>query len=515
MRISFSLIPQFSVVHLFGPARQEVTSIAYNSHQVQNGSVFFCIEGENTDGHLYIEQAIQQGAMTIVGSQADILQSFSQKHPARTFLHVKNTKEALAYFSIYFYENAKDHLVKVGVTGTNGKTTVATFVSSLFNLLDIDCGLLGTTGIWTKEGKLEFEKSTPTTPMAPNIHQIFHKLVASNHKAAAMEVSSISLDQKRVEGIRFDVAIHTNVSEEHMEYHRTMDHYTQSKLQLFKQAKTSVVNVDDQEMASRILAIADHPVITYSRRVESGADLVWGNCEHHEEGMAFDLTWQDVTERIEVPLYGEYNIGNLTAAIGAALLIGVEMEDILAVLPQMPQVEGRFQTIQTAGRKVILDYAHTPVALKSVLDEVKKIPHSRLIAMIAGIGIRDFGKMPKMAKAADGEADVLIVTVDHPGYHDPEEIVNQVMTGFAVPHNQPIYQTTSRSEGVRRALEKSGEGDIVLLTSGCINGAQIVKGKSIPHSDEKIIKEYFQSEIDSRNVYQHAEEQQGDSHVWF
>lgn len=494
MEIRLTSIPSFPIIMQFGPEKSKVSSIEYNSMQVVQDCAFFCISGENTDGHLYIGEAIANGATTIVGSNEHLMAEFVEKHPHLSFAVVENVPKALAHMSDFFYHSPQKSLIKVGVTGTNGKTTTATYVYNLFNLLGISCGFIGTTGILGANGKIPFYKSTPTTPISSDIHKIFAKFVAESERAVAMEVSSIALDQKRVEGIRFDVAIHTNISEEHLEYHKLFEHYLQSKLLLFKQAKAAVVNIDDAGMAKEILEVIDYPRLTYSRQLNSGADLIWAACESSDSGLKFDLHYLGKRWPIHVPLYGEYNAANLTAAIGAALLSGIDLEAVLAVLPEMSQVEGRFQVIQgPENRKIILDYAHTPVALSAVLQEVKKLSHNRLIALIAGIGIRDFSKMPKMAKAAEGKADVLVVTVDHPGDNEPRAVIDAVLEGFTVPYKQEVVTADSRREAVLAALQQSGPDDLVLLSSGSINGAQIVKGKYVPHSDEAIIEEFFSS----------------------
>ncbi len=494
MEIRLTSIPSFPVIKQFGPEKSEVSSIEYNSTQAVKGCAFFCVPGDSTDGHLYISEAIVNGATTIVGSNENIMTEYAVQHPNLSFVLVANVRTALAYMSDFFYRSPQEKLIKVGVTGTNGKTTTATYVYDLFNLLGISCGFIGTTGILGANGKIPFYKSTPTTPISSDIHKIFEKFVTEDDRAVSMEVSSIALDQKRVEGIHFDVAIHTNISEEHLEYHKTFEHYLQSKLLLFKQAKATVVNIDDEGMAEEILEVISYPYLTYSSQLNSGADLIWTACESSDTGLKFDLCYQGKRWPVHVPLYGEYNAANLTAAIGAALLSGVEIKAILAVLPKMSQVEGRFQVIRgPQNRKVILDYAHTPVALSAVLHEVKKLSHKRLIALIAGIGIRDFSKMPKMAKAAEGKADVLVVTVDHPGDNEPDTVIDAVLKGFTVPYKQQVVTATSRREAVLAALQESGPDDLILLSSGSINGAQIVKGEYIPHSDEAIIEEFFSS----------------------
>ncbi|WP_298832733.1 UDP-N-acetylmuramoyl-L-alanyl-D-glutamate--2,6-diaminopimelate ligase [uncultured Planococcus sp.] len=494
MEIQLTSIPSFPITTLFGPEKPKVSSIEYNSTQITQDCAFFCVPGENTDGHLYIGEAIAKGATTIVGSDVRLLAEYAKKHPQLSFAVVKNVRTALAHMSDFFYGSPQQNLLKVGVTGTNGKTTTATYVYNLFNLLGVSCGFIGTTGVLGANGKIPFHKSTPTTPISSDIHKIFSKFVMENDRAVAMEVSSIALDQKRVEGIRFDVAIHTNISEEHLEYHKIFEHYLQSKLLLFKQSNAVVVNIDDEGMAKQILEVIECPHLTYSSQVNSDADLIWTVCESSDTGLKFDLHYLGKRWPVHVPLYGEYNAANLTAAIGAALLSGIGIEAILAVVPKMSQVEGRFQVIQgPENRKIILDYAHTPVALAAVLEEVKKLSHNRLIALIAGIGIRDFSKMPKMAKAAEGKADVLVVTVDHPGDNEPRTVIDAVLKGFTLPYKQTVVTADSRREAVLAALQESGPDDLVLLSSGSINGAQIVKGEYIPHSDEAIIEEFFSS----------------------
>ena len=494
MEIPLTSIPSFRMIAQYGPKKPEVSSIAYNSRQVVKGCAFFCVPGENTDGHLYIGEAISNGASTIIGSNTVLLTEYAEKHPDLSFAAVENVRVALAYMSDFFYRSPQKKLLKVGVTGTNGKTTTATYVYNLFNLLGISCGFIGTTGILGAKGKIPFQKSTPTTPISSDIHKIFRKFVTEDVRAVAMEISSIALDQKRVEGIRFDVAIHTNISEEHLEYHKTFGHYLQSKLLLFEQSNAAMVNIDDEGMAKEILEVIDYPHLTYSSQLDSGADLIWTACESSDAGLDFELCYLGQRWPVHVPLYGEYNAANLTAAIGAALLSGIGLEAILDVLPKMSQVEGRFQMIHGPGnRKIVLDYAHTPVALAAVLQEVKKLSHNRLIALIAGIGIRDFSKMPKMAKAAEGKADVLVVTVDHPGHNEPAVVIDAVLEGFTIPYKQQVLTANSRREAVLAALEESGPDDLILLSSGSINGAQIVRGEYIPHSDEAIIEEFFSS----------------------
>ncbi|KIL49143.1 UDP-N-acetylmuramoyl-L-alanyl-D-glutamate--2,6-diaminopimelate ligase [Jeotgalibacillus campisalis] len=486
------LLNKIGLLRQYGTLVESITSIAFDSRNIINGSAFFCIKGENADGHDFIVEAIENGAILIAGTDADQFERLNKEYPACTFLLVQDVRYAMAHFSIYFYNQVHQSLQTIGVTGTNGKTTVATFVRSLLTQLAVPTGSIGTNGICSSKGQITFKKSTPTTPEAPDLHHIFQLLSEEQDQAAVMEVSSIAIDQKRVEGIHFDIAIHTNLSPEHLEYHKTFQHYKEAKMKLFKQASRSIINYDDAGMGKDLIDASNGELMTYSLDRSSGADLIADKIHVTEEGTRFELIYQNRSYIVHSTVFGDYNVANLLTAIGVGLFNGFTIEKMLPVLEKIENPAGRFQVIDQYGeRKIILDYAHTPVALEKLVEEAKKLDYRKLIVMIAGIGIRDFNKMPLMAQTIEGKADKIVVTVDHPGFFDPKKIVNQVMSGFSDQESPNIYTSLTREEGVKTSLELSGDEDIIILTSGCINGAQLVKGEEIPHSDEDIIHDYF------------------------
>ncbi|WP_411334372.1 UDP-N-acetylmuramoyl-L-alanyl-D-glutamate--2,6-diaminopimelate ligase [Metabacillus indicus] len=500
MNIQFNDLENVAFKQIFGQASQEITSLSFHSKQVKPGGLFFSIVGGEHDGHQYIDEAISRGASAVVGTSHEKLESLSKHYPEHTFLLADNVRETMAQFAKMFYGCSDEKLKTVGVTGTNGKTTVAAYVRSLLTLLGLPAGSVGTTGIWASTHKLSYKKSTPTTPESTDLHQIFHDLLELGDKAAVMEVSSIATDQKRVHGMEFDTAILTNFSEEHLEYHKTMEHYKKCKLALFEQSKTAVINIDDMEMGAELAETFSGQKITYSLVPGSGADLCAEDISFSDVGSSFTLIYKGQRHHASVPVFGTYNIANALSAVGTALLFGYKITNILQVLPMLESPEGRFQVITGPdNKKIILDYAHTPVALTRLVEEVKKMKYNRLIVMIAGIGIRDFNKMPKMAAAIEGHADEVIVTVDHPGHHDPQIIIDQVMKGFTEPKSPNIKAALTRKEGVMASLAAGAPDDIILLTSGCINGAQIVKGMEIPHSDEEIIQSHYDSYSEVRH----------------
>ncbi|PPA70695.1 UDP-N-acetylmuramoyl-L-alanyl-D-glutamate--2,6-diaminopimelate ligase [Jeotgalibacillus proteolyticus] len=493
MNIQDSHLKKIGLLRQYGKPDPSVTSIAYDSRNAQQGTAFFCIKGENADGHDFIVEAIENGAVVIVGTDIAQFEKLKEEYPHCTFMVVQDVRYALAHFSILFYENIHENIQTIGITGTNGKTTVATFVSSLLTQLNIPAGCIGTNGIWSSTEEIEYKKSTPTTPEAPDLHQIFKLLHERKDQAAVMEVSSIAVDQKRVEGIDFDIAIHTNLSPEHLEYHKTLEHYKTAKMNLFKQAKKAVINLDDEGMGPDLIKAYKGHALTYSLNRSSNADVIASNIHVAEDGTSFELIVNNRSYIVHSSVFGEYNVANLLAAICVGLHNGFAIESMIPIFDKIKNPFGRFQVIDDYGkRKIILDYAHTPVALSNLIEEAKKLDYRKLIVMIAGVGIRDFDKMPKMARTIEGQADEIVVTVDHPGFIEPKKIVDQVMTGFSDKEASNIYTSLSREEGVKTSLELSDDQDIIIFTGGCINGAQIVKGEYIPHSDEQIIQDFFE-----------------------
>ncbi|SDC96602.1 UDP-N-acetylmuramoyl-L-alanyl-D-glutamate--2,6-diaminopimelate ligase [Terribacillus halophilus] len=479
---------------IYGASSTIANDVRFDSRHVKKNDVFVCIKGENHDGHTFIEDAIAKGASIIVGTDEDLLKSFYSEYEDRTFLIVEDARLAMAQMAVLLSGEVWKKIVTIAVTGTNGKTTVAAYVRSLLNQLQLRTASIGTCGIITSKEKLDFHKSTPTTPESADLHMLFKQLEAEGEKAVVMEATSIALEQKRTAAMTFDVAIHTNLSPEHLEYHKTMDNYKHAKLKLFKQAICAIVNVDDEGMSRAILDMYKGKIVTYSLKEQSGADLIALNRQTDMHGTRFDLHAEGELYAVQAPIFGDYNVANLLAAIGTAMHLEFDLKAIVDVLSAMESPEGRFEVMEQYGnRKIILDYAHTPAALDQLLVAVNAIPYRRLIVMILGVGIRDFGKMPQMAQTIEGRADEIVVSVDHPGFNEPKAIIDAVCKGFS-DSVQNVSTAQTRTEGIRLALDLSQEGDIVLLTGGQINGAQIVRGEAVLHSDHAVIQSYFEEQ---------------------
>ncbi|MFD2923324.1 UDP-N-acetylmuramoyl-L-alanyl-D-glutamate--2,6-diaminopimelate ligase [Halobacillus naozhouensis] len=475
-----------------GPSLQQVSSIVYDSREATNGSVFICIKGEHHDGHLFIEQALGRGAKAIVGTDSKHLNRYTPYDNDVSFITVHDSKEALARLSTAFYNSPADQLSTVGITGTNGKTTVTSYIYSMLNALSFRTGSIGTAGIWTDQKKTKFKQTVPTTPEAPDIHHVLNHFQENGVQGALLESTSIALDQKRLGGIEFNVAVHTNLTPEHLEFHKTMDDYRKAKMKLFKQAGKAIVNLDDKGMAQGIIDTFDGALVTYS--VTAMADFEATEIHFSDKGTFFNLHALGSIYKVEAPIYGKYNVSNLLAAVASCYQLGFSLKEVLSVISKVKSPEGRFQIVDNhAPYQIVLDYAHTPDALSHVLQAVKEIPYKKLIVMITGVGLRDPRKRPLMAREVEGLADEIVVSVDQPGFADREVVVNDVLKGFAETYTNHIHSRLYREQAIHHAFDLAESGDLVLLTGIGFGGYQIIGDEKVPYSEFEVIDQYFSS----------------------
>ncbi|MGR9050378.1 UDP-N-acetylmuramoyl-L-alanyl-D-glutamate--2,6-diaminopimelate ligase [Halobacillus faecis] len=473
-----------------GPERQEIHSVSYDSREVEAGDAFICINGEHHDGHLFIKQAIEAGAQTIVGTYGEVLDFYAAEHPDLSFVCVQDSRSALAVLSSIVCGSPSESLHTIGVTGTNGKTTVATFTHSILNSLSFRTGSLGTAGIWDDRKKTDFKQTVPTTPEAPDIHKVLEYFCEEKMQAAVIESTSIALEQKRLETIHFNVAVHTNLTPEHLEFHQTMDAYKAAKMKLFQQADQAVINVDDPLMADDLIQAFQGPATTYG--IRQPADLQASHIHSTRTGTTFDLDAFGMKYKVQAPVFGEYNVSNLLAAIAACHHVGFSITSILSVIDTIRKPEGRFQIVEKeVPYQILLDYAHTPDALSHVLEAVVQIPHRKLVVMITGIGLRDPKKRPRMAEVVEGVADEIVVSVDQPGHADRQTVINDVCRGFTRGFSPHIHTRLRREEGIHKSLDLAGPGDLVLLTGIGFGGYQIIGDEKVPYSELAVIDDYF------------------------
>ena len=474
------------VIDTYGPQSADIHALTYDSRNVHDQTAFFCISGDHHDGHQFIDQAAKNGATVIIGTDQSILFQSHNNNPDVTYVLVEDAKRMMSLVSAEFYGHVYKRLQSIAVTGTNGKTTVTAFIHQLLNRCGIRTGSIGTEKVRDDESSRSLNHTTHTTPEAPDLHHIFNTFYKEGIEAVALEVTSIAIDQKRVDGLLFDIGVHTNLTPEHLDFHASFDQYRQSKLAMFRQVKKAVVNLDDTGMSQDILQIFEGEVLTYSLKQE--ADITAQLIDVDESGTQAEITLLDRRFQVKLPLFGEHNVSNLLAALAACLLYDVPAEELIEQISELSMPEGRLNLLETnTDYQVISDFAHTPDALVCVIEAARSMKPKNLILVVAGTGTRDPTLLPMLTEYAEGKADHLIVTTEHPDRRDRQDILAEMMSGFQRPDQEEIRTTLHREEAIKMALSTADEGDIVLLTGLGPLDHQIIHGKEVPYSEIDVI----------------------------
>jgi len=454
----------------------------FDSRRVKAGDLFIAVKGTHTDGHNFIEGALKDGAKAVV---CEVLPKVID--PGITFIRVKDSAEALGMIAANFYDNPTRRLKLVGVTGTNGKTSIATLLYRMFTEFGHKAGLLST--VRNMVGQKETE-ATHTTPDALTIQKLMSEMVADGCNYAFMEVSSHSIDQKRISGLDFDGAIFTNLTHDHLDYHKTFDLYLKAKKQLFDSLPENawaLVNADDKN--GRVM-VQNTKARVKTFGVRSVADFKAKIIESHFDGMLVNI---DQVE-LWIKLIGEFNVSNMLAVYGAATLLGYSKEEILKVISKLGTVDGRFEYVRSNnGITAIVDYAHTPDALMNVLTTINQIrnENTRLITVVGAGGDRDRTKRPVMGKLAAELSDTAILTSDNPRSEDPQEIINEMLAGIEASVRNKVLTITNRKEAIRAACMMAKPGDVILIAGKGHETYQEVKGVKSYFNDKQVVSEIF------------------------
>ncbi len=471
-----------------GPVDRDITGITYDSRRVMPGNLFVAMRGENTDGHRYVEAAIDRGALAIV------LERDSGLNPRATRIRVEDARQTLALAAAQFYNVPSQALKTVGVTGTNGKTTTAFMVKAIMEAAGMGAGLIGT--VQYQIGQRIIPASR-TTPESVEIQDMMSQMLRTGCGGVAMEVSSHALDLQRVAGIDYDVAVFTNLSQDHLDYHKTMESYFEAKTKLFlalgsmRKRGRAVVNTDN-EYGRRLIARlgGENAVVTYG--VSSDAAIRALDVRVSADGTYFVVRTPHGSVPVALPLIGRYNVHNALAAIGAALQLGIDLSSIERGLMTMRPVPGRMELMDVQQEfHVYVDYAHTEDALRNVLMTVSELTKGRLICVFGCGGDRDKGKRAPMGEAACELADFSILTSDNPRTEDPREILQQVEEGFLVGSQSRYQVIEDRREAIERALDIARPGDSVLVAGKGHETYQEFADTVVPFSDRQVIDEYF------------------------
>ncbi|MDD4416766.1 MAG: UDP-N-acetylmuramoyl-L-alanyl-D-glutamate--2,6-diaminopimelate ligase [Proteiniphilum sp.] len=482
MRLN-KLIDKCNVIAIRGNAGTEVDSITSDSRKVTQGSLFIAVEGICTDGHSYIGKAIEQEAAVVVYDKPMIEEFFSRV----TYVQVENSAEALAQIASEWYGNPSQQLKLVGVTGTNGKTTIATLLYKLFRKLGYPAGLLSTVANYVND---EQYATTHTTLEPITLNAFLKKMVEAGCEYAFMEVSSHAIHQKRVHALNFAGGIFTNLTQDHLDYHKNMLDYRNVKKAFFDSLPAeafALTNIDDKN-GQVMLQNTSASKYTYS--VKNMADFKARIFEKHFEGTDIEINGKELT----VQFVGVFNVYNLLAVYGAGILLGLYPDDVLRVLSLLKSVAGRFQTISSPQKiTAIVDYAHTPDALSNVLDAIHGVldKKGRVITVVGCGGNRDRTKRPLMAREALKLSDRAIFTSDNPRFEEPEAILQDMLDGLSEEEKNGVITIVDRREAIKTACALAQPGDVVLIAGKGHEDYQEIKGVKHHFDDKEEVEKLF------------------------
>jgi UDP-N-acetylmuramoyl-L-alanyl-D-glutamate--2,6-diaminopimelate ligase len=465
--------------HVFGSLDREIDSLAYDSRRSGPNSFFIALKGEKVDGAQFIPKAVAAGAAAVL-SETDVDAGGATK------IIVSNSREALADLAANFYRHPSSELRIAGVTGTNGKTTTTFLIKHICDHNLWRCGLIGTVQYEVGDKVIPASR---TTPESLDVHELLWMMVSDGCKAAAMEVSSHALCQARVRGVEFDTAVFTNLTQDHLDYHKTMEAYFHAKADLFtnlpvqkKKAKT-VINLDDR-YGQRLISLLGNsvPVVTYGQSAR--ADFRASNLRTDFHGTSYQLDANGKSYLVRLPLIGTFNVYNSLAAIAAAWAMNIGVRQCLLALADAPAVPGRLQPVPGhRAFRVFVDYAHTDDALLNVINTLRDLKPARLIVVFGCGGNRDRGKRPRMGAVVDAHADLAIVTSDNPRKEEPEAIINDILPGMPRKNYEVIVD---RKAAIQRAIELARDRDIVLVAGKGHETYQEFADETIPFDDAAI-----------------------------
>ena len=472
------------VLSTAGDLSVEIDNLEFDSREAKPGTLFFAMRGTQTDGHRFIGAAVGLGASAVVCEELP-----EELCGGVTYVRVADSTVALGRIASAFYGHPSRNLKLVGITGTNGKTTTATLLYRLFRRLGYKVGLISTV---TYCIDTEQRESTHTTPDGIRLNRMMAEMVERGCEYCFMEVSSHSIDQKRISGLSFNGGIFTNLTRDHLDYHKTVENYLKAKKKFFDDLPASafaLTNADDKAGLVMLQNTAARK-LTYSLRTL--ADFKGKILESHFEGTEMLVNGREVMTRF----VGRFNAYNLLAVYGAAVSLGKDPEEVLVVLSDLHSVSGRFQTIQSpSGYTAIVDYAHTPDALTNVLNSIHEVlnGNGRVITVVGCGGNRDKGKRPIMAKEAAKLSDQLILTSDNPRFEEPDEIIKDMVAGLNAADMEHTLCITDRAQAIKTATMLARKGDVILVAGKGHEDYQEVKGVKHHFDDREQLKEIFKS----------------------
>lgn len=484
MKLLSDILYKTRLEEIIGSTNVAISSVTFDSRKVKKDSLFIATRGTASDGHHYIELAIEAGAVTIVCE--DFPETLNENI---TYVKVLDSSASLGYIACNFYDNPSEKLKLVGITGTNGKTTTVTLLFNLFRGLGYNVGLLSTV-----ENKINTTviPSTHTTPDALALNELLAKMVEAGCQYAFMEVSSHAIVQHRITGLKFTGAAFSNITHDHLDYHKTFEEYIRAKKMFFDNLQDDAFALTNKDDRNGLVMLQNTKAKKYSYGLKSIADFKCRVVENHLNGLLLSIDNQEVW----VKLIGSFNAYNVLVVYSIAILLKQDKVQVLTTLSNLNSVEGRFQYIKSKnGIVAIVDYAHTPDALKNVLETIKDIRNGneQVITLVGCGGDRDAAKRPIMAQIACEYSNKVVLTSDNPRSEDPEDILNQMQAGINPVEMKKTLRISDRKEAIRTAIAFAKEGDIILVAGKGHEKYQEIKGVKHPFDDFEIVKENFKT----------------------
>ena len=477
-----TLIKDIEPVAIVGDNTVEITGVNIDSRRIQPGHLFVAIKGTQVDGHSFIQKAIDLGAAAILCENMP-----EARAEGVTYVQVASTEDAVGPVATLFYGDPTSRLKLVGVTGTNGKTTIATLLYNMFRKMGHKCGLLSTVCNYIED---EAIPTSHTTPDPIELNALLKRMVDAGCEYAFMECSSHAIAQKRIGGLKFTGGLFTNLTRDHLDYHKTFENYRDAKKAFFDSLPKSafaITNADDKN-GMFMVQNTKATVKTYSTR--SMADFKARILECHFEGMYLEVDGHEVG----VQFIGKFNVSNLLAVYGAAVMLGKHPEDILLVMSTLKSVSGRLEPIHSPeGYTAIVDYAHTPDALENVLKAIHEVLNGKgkVITVCGAGGNRDKGKRPIMAQEAVRQSDRVIITSDNPRFEEPQDIINDMLAGLNSQQMKKVVSIVDRKEAIRTACMLAQKGDVILIAGKGHEDYQEIKGVKHHFDDREVVRDIF------------------------
>ena len=478
------LLKDIPVIAIVGSENVEITDVNIDSRRIKDGHLFIAMKGTQVDGHKFVPKAIELGAKAVMCEDMP-----EEKAEGVTYVQVESTEDVVGKVATTFHGNPSTKLKLVGVTGTNGKTTIATLLYNMFTKMGHKCGLLSTVCNYIIDEAIPADH---TTPDPIELNRLLDRMVQAGCEYAFMECSSHAIAQKRIGGLTFAGGIFTNLTRDHLDYHKTFENYRNAKKAFFDSLPKTAFAITNADDKNGMVMVQNTKATVKTYSIRTVADFKARIIECHFEGMYLEMDGHEVG----VQFIGKFNVSNLLAVYAAAVMLGKLPEDVLVVMSTLHSVSGRLEPIHSPeGYTAVVDYAHTPDALENVLNAIHEVLDGKghVITVCGAGGNRDKGKRPLMAQEAVKQSDKVIITSDNPRFEEPQDIINDMLAGLNAQQMKKVISIVDRREAIRTACMMAQKGDVILIAGKGHENYQEIKGVKHHFDDHEVVKECFKN----------------------